>query len=72
MKVMTKTGASRATEHKSVITTDDLGKNYSYFKLFDSLPSVTAVYVVQSLYSSCIPGLEISSPTPLRFVQFYI
>lgn len=26
MKVMTKTGASRATEHKSVITTDDLGK----------------------------------------------
>lgn len=32
MKVMTKTGASRATQHKSVITSDDLKKNYSYFQ----------------------------------------
>lgn len=73
MKVMTKAGASRVTQHKSVITSDDLKKKITHtFKLLDSPPSVRAVSVVQSLCSSCISGLEISSPTPLRLVQFSI
>lgn len=65
MKVMTKAGASRATQHKSVITSDDLKK-----KLLILSSCLIIPLVVQSLCSSCISGLEISSPTPLRFVQF--
>lgn len=40
MKVMTKTGASRATQHKSVITSDDLKNSSFYFQASPFSPLV--------------------------------